>query len=501
MKSADVSGMPKELEEVRRIALGEVPADEAQVRAALAQAWAWLAPLTSALLSAEPSSGSAKYTTEDVGRWFRAVVARIEGSTETMMVRMLRDAALEGAKVPGLVADNAALLDALKELADLMDGVLDGSYTPDSFTLQVAHRVLAEEHPGAPLITEHTIEVSALQARVAELERERDNFRAGERIARDRAAQALNLRDIAESERDALRAQVQGLKAMLPAGLDLYWSKRDGAPVITAHGKHEHQAFEAVAAVVAAVAALSTPPATRPDPRAELLWRAAWDARAALHQGRSSGAIALLTTAINATTDVTPPEEHAAPGNTSAKHRMMSSLDVRPSVPPLLPLSERIQHSLAKVGHEPTPLTTSAADALHPSGCCTCAGEDSCEWCRARCNVCGSPFIPEAVRHALAQVWSALHVTTAHQGVAVAVLRAVYPELPVPNARAGADILPAWNALAQAVTEAARLGAEDMRNQAARHIAGLVLAGQDPFSFAREFDALPLLPGEEVPRG
>ncbi|NOK32375.1 hypothetical protein HMI49_04060 [Corallococcus exercitus] len=297
---------------------------------------------------------------------------------------------------------------------------------------------------------------------------------------------------------DALRAQVQGLKAMLPAGLDLYWSKHDGAPVITAHGKYEQQAFEAVTAVVAAVAALSTPPATRPAPRATLLWRAAWDARAALHQGRSADAIALLTTALKATTDVTPPEGHAVRASTSPKHRMLSALDVRPTV---LPLSERLQHSLAKVGHKPTELATSAADALHPSGRCTCAGEGTCAWCRARCNACGSPHIPAAVRHALAQVWSALHVTTAHQGLAVAILRAVYPELPVPMAGPGADSLLVWNTLAQAVTAAARLGAEDMRDRAARHVAELVLAGQDPFSFARELDALPLPPGEEVRRG
>ncbi|RKG68675.1 hypothetical protein D7V80_11805 [Corallococcus sp. CA054B] len=490
--------MPKELEEVRRIALGEVAADEAQVRAALAQAWAWLAPLTSASLSAEPSPGAAKYTTEDVERWFRAVVARTKGSIETMMVRMLRDAALEGAKVPGLVADNAALVDALKELADLMDGVIDGSYTPDSFTLQVAHRVLAEEHPGEALLAEQSREVSTLQARVAELERERDTFRAGERIARDRAAQALELRDIAESERDALCAQVQGLKAMLPAGLDLYWSKRDGAPVITAHGKHEHQAFEAVAAVLAAIAALSTTPATRLDPRAELLWRAAWDARAALRQGRSAGAIALLTTAIDttaidATTETTPAPERQEPSTVALPYRMLSALDVRPAVPPL---SERLRNSLAKLGHEPTPLTTTAAEALHPSGRCTCAGEGTCAWCGARCEACGSPYIPEAVRHALAKVWSALHVTTAHQGVAVAVLRAVYPELPVPNARVGADSLLMWNTLAQAVTEAARLGAADMRERAAWTSSNVPLREAE-----ERIRRLSLLPWEEVSRG
>ncbi|NRD60829.1 hypothetical protein HRD49_03625 [Corallococcus exiguus] len=121
MKSADVSGMPKELEEVRRIALGEVPADEAQVRAALAQAWAWLAPLTSASLSAEPSPGAAKYTTEDVERWFRAVVARTKGSAETLMVRMLRAAAMEGTKVPGLVEELEKQADRVEAISDTLD--------------------------------------------------------------------------------------------------------------------------------------------------------------------------------------------------------------------------------------------------------------------------------------------------------------------------------------------------------------------------------------------
>ncbi|NNC01933.1 hypothetical protein HJC10_03570 [Corallococcus exiguus] len=444
MKSADVSGMPKELEEVRRIVLGEVSADEAQVRAALAQAWAWLAPLTSALPSVGPSSSVPKYATGDVERWFRAVVARTNGSTETVMARMLRDAALEAAKVPGLVEDNAALVDALKELADLMEGVRDGSYTPDSFTLQVAHRLLAEEHPGAALLAEHEAKVSALQALVAELEGELEQERDNSRTLASAGLETEKQRAELESERDALHAQVGQYEKSITTALRML-------------AEGQHALVESNLRL-----ALSTPPAeTTPGPNSP-----------------------------------TVPE-----GSTAPTHRMLSPLDVRPTVPPLLPVSERIQQSLAKLGHEPTPLTTAAADALHPSECCTCAGEGGCAWCRAHCDACGSPYIPEAVRHALAQVWSALHITTAHQGVAVAVLRAVYPELPVPNARAGADILPAWNALSQAVTEAARLGAEDMRNQAARHIAGLVLAGQDPFSFARELDALPLLPGEDVPRG
>ena len=39
---------------------------------------------------------------------------------------------------------NTQLLEALKELADLMQGVIDGDYTPDSFTLQPAHNAIKQ---------------------------------------------------------------------------------------------------------------------------------------------------------------------------------------------------------------------------------------------------------------------------------------------------------------------------------------------------------------------
>ena len=256
---------------------------------------------------------------------------------------------------------------------------------------------------------------------------------------------------------------------------------------------------------------------------------------------------------------------------------MLSALDVRPTVPPVLPLSERVRQSLVKLGHEPTPLTTAAADALHPSGRCTCAGEGTCAWCQARCDACGSPYIPEAVRHALSQVWSALRVTTAHQGVAVAVLRAVYPELPVPDGDEGTEsvkllrsrmaatvegalgmrkppealsyqdvvmmaqackaalsdmldrhdlpepardrialvhnsLVDVWqgvahlqhlagSAMVKAVRDAARLGAEDMREQAAQQVHFNTCGDEGTREvFEDAIRDLPL-PGEEVPRG
>ncbi|NOJ91974.1 hypothetical protein HMI51_03305 [Corallococcus coralloides] len=529
MKPADVSGMSKELEEVRRIALGEVPADEAQVRAALAQAWAWLAPLTSALLSAEPSSGVSKYTTEDVERWFRAVVARIKGSIETMMARMLRDAALEGSKVPGLEQQRDDALDLLRsaraslrhlgdsqvisehayqELATHLDDEPVGDDGDRIVTRAEAQRdearrevsaltnraTLAEEQRAQthqqvaeiakvldPEVTpdawgcheaaqKRMREVSALRAQVAELEREREERAAQHERQMEGARQAVEavrkLQASAESERDTLRAQVTGLRLWVRAtcrGLGI-----DEPPSLLMQDR-----------------ALSAPTAeTTPDS----------DGRKTLDEIIADDPV-LAAEWVEETTPG-PNSPDVPDGSTPPAYRMLSQLDVRPTVPPLLPVSERIQQSLAKLGHEPTPLTTSAADALHPSGRCTCVGEGTCAWCRARCASCGSPAVPEAVRHALAQLWSAVHVTTAYQGLAVAILRAVYPELPVPNARVGADSLLMWNTLAQAVTEAARLGAADMRERAAWTSSNVPLREVE-----ERIRRLSLLPWEEVPRG
>ncbi|MBN9687102.1 hypothetical protein [Corallococcus sp. NCRR] len=238
-------------------------------------------------------------------------------------------------------------------------------------------------------------------------------------------------------------------------------------------------------------------------------------------------------------------------------------------------LPQRIDASLAKLGHELTPtgrLVASEVDAmLHPSGRCTCAGEGQCEWCRARCDACG---VPESVRRAVVRVWSALRVTTPEQGAAVAVLRAVFEELPVPDGDEGSEavkiltarhaaliqgalgmrkppdalsyqdvvlmaqackaalsdvmdrhdlpepakdrialvhnsLVDVWqgvtflqhlagSAMVKAVRDAARLGAEDMRERAAQvpHQYGLLDA-----RFAHELIRDLPLPGEEAPRG
>ncbi|RKH05043.1 hypothetical protein [Corallococcus carmarthensis] len=256
MKPADVSGLPKELEEVRRIALGEVPADEAQVRAALAQAWAWLAPLTSALLPAEPSPGAAKHTTEDVERWFRAVVARTKGSTETVMARMLRDAALEGAKVPGLVADNAVLLKLALDDVPACDwqsgrGTCDetGRQPRCQFCLR---RDELMNSPGASMLAEHETKVSALQAQVAHLTAELDNLKDCEQGANAVAVEAMAAQRKAESEQDEERKAVEAmtkaidkhLPGICPAqspdeGIHLLAEQRDAAQARVAELERE----------------------------------------------------------------------------------------------------------------------------------------------------------------------------------------------------------------------------------------------------------------------
>ena len=53
--------------------------------------------------------------------------------------------------VPGtsmqIIPEVKALVDALSELADLMDDIVAGEYTPDTFTTQPAHAALAAFTP------------------------------------------------------------------------------------------------------------------------------------------------------------------------------------------------------------------------------------------------------------------------------------------------------------------------------------------------------------------
>lgn len=49
------------------------------------------------------------------------------------------------ATITALKSENEKLRGALAELADLMDGVIDGTYEPDSFTTQPARAALTKE--------------------------------------------------------------------------------------------------------------------------------------------------------------------------------------------------------------------------------------------------------------------------------------------------------------------------------------------------------------------
>lgn len=192
-------------------------------------------------------------TEADVKSWTETVAAKLRGAPDPgkywwAALRLLEAAALEGTKVPGLVADNAVLYSLVRRA---IYGKGDGSCTecgrkggcaPDCEMAKEA----AKHRPGATLLGELSAlqaqvedaedrwkvaeaarklaleqvatlerqgldmarqvgelsgEVSALQARVAELERRDRNWRT-------HAETVEQERDTAESERDALRAQV-----------------------------------------------------------------------------------------------------------------------------------------------------------------------------------------------------------------------------------------------------------------------------------------------------
>lgn len=150
------------------------------------------------------------YTEADVKRWrdtlMGAVAFGFDGRTLAAL-DAITSAALEGAKVPGLVADNAALVSLLKRVSDAgfkLFGVLVAD----------VEAVAAQPSQGAALLAEfedvraawhrETERADALQARVAELERRDRNWRT-------HAETVEQERDTAESERDALRAQVDAV--------------------------------------------------------------------------------------------------------------------------------------------------------------------------------------------------------------------------------------------------------------------------------------------------
>lgn len=159
------------------------------------------------------------------------------------------------AQVPALVADNAALLKAGRRWAE------DESDEDDSREALVA--ALRSEHPGAALLAEHEAQVSALQARVAELEQSlafRDDNYANEQ----------DMRLKAESERDTLRAQVETVRARATDAeaarqVLLAWDSTSH-PDAGLQG-YGHAAFNDLTTALGGVfLALSTPPAEAKTP-------------------------------------------------------------------------------------------------------------------------------------------------------------------------------------------------------------------------------------------
>lgn len=105
-------------------------------------------------------------TVEDVDRWFKmsAQSAGHKDGSAPGSLACLRDLALLGVQVPGLLADNAALLSLLRTWARK-----DPAVTPTD-VLSAIEWVALNGSPGAALLAEHKAKVSALQARVTELE-------------------------------------------------------------------------------------------------------------------------------------------------------------------------------------------------------------------------------------------------------------------------------------------------------------------------------------------
>lgn len=159
-------------------------------------------------------------TEADVKSWTETVAAKLRGAPDPgkdwwAALRLLEAAALEGAKVPGLVADNAVLYSLVRRA---IYGKGDGSCTecgrkggcaPDCEMAKEA----AKHRPGATLLGE----LSALQAQVEELERDL-------RIRNDDHAVEQDGRLKAEAERDALRAQVGPMREALE------WIERETHP-------------------------------------------------------------------------------------------------------------------------------------------------------------------------------------------------------------------------------------------------------------------------------
>lgn len=214
------------------------------------------------------------YTEADVERWKDLLEGAIEKAEESVgmmgqtrfALTHMAAAALEGVKVPGLKADNAALEKALRSVLYVdCCGPVTG-LGPRAHA--AAFAVLDSSDRGAALLAEledvraawhrETIRADTLQARVAELERRDRNWRT-------HAETVEQERDTAESERDAIRAQVAPMREALE------WVERETHP-------EDGLTFERIHAKAAA--ALSTPPAET-TPRAAPISDPEWARKAA----------------------------------------------------------------------------------------------------------------------------------------------------------------------------------------------------------------------------
>ncbi|MCY1042674.1 hypothetical protein OV208_15220 [Corallococcus sp. bb12-1] len=428
-------------------------------------------------------------------------------------------------QVAELVADNAALVKAVRIFTENSDRegwtqwlheegcrfdpsdderpcTCDGSFNVGRVDV-----VLASPHPGASLLAEHEAKVSALQARVTELTRERDEDRA----AVEAMAQAIEKhlpgfhpaqspdegihllagqRDEARAERDALRAQAEALVRESEFLEQLHADSAKDLPEGHLSAAYRRAAQVAKALGRMARAALSTPPAEGAklpaiDMRGWLGPEAVWtaiqyapptvqrDAHRALTalarercELRDTLMLAEFRLPNPPSADATVPTEDLARKRGERRRRHHS---LPPQVPPL---AERINAALATVGCELPPVGQEVAEA----GAALATLERTVTGLAH--NTTQAYELRVQVGTALAKVWPSLHVTTADEGAAVAVLRAVYPGLPVPVA-----------------SDAVRRAAEDMRELAAR------TAGSVPMIEVEErIRALPL-PGEEMPRG
>ena len=91
---------------------------------------------------AEKAEDTSREAVKHIGELAREL-GELQGKQDAMQFVGLLDEWRE--KCAGLEDENARFREALSELTDLMQGVIDGDYTPDSFTLQPARAALGKD--------------------------------------------------------------------------------------------------------------------------------------------------------------------------------------------------------------------------------------------------------------------------------------------------------------------------------------------------------------------